>query len=124
MIQRTASTTAPGRGLSHSKAIYVFRCDGTALLALTYDRTGQILPSHISRPLNWHFERSITLQSDKANRDRESVRATLSVIAKHGFYLTHAAVPSALVQDVAVPSSLSEDSKPETPAGSDATSIG
>jgi len=95
--------------LSHSKEIHVFRCDGTALFALTYDRTGQILPSHISRPLTWNFERSITLQSGQTNQDRESTRATLSVIAKHGFYLTHAAVPSLLAQRIAFPSSSGEE---------------
>jgi hypothetical protein len=33
----------------------------------------------------------MTLQLDKAER-RESTRATLAAIARHGFYLTHAAM--------------------------------
>ncbi len=110
MIQRNVGKSALGRYLSHSKTIHVFRCDGTALFALTGDRTGQILPSQIDRPIIWNFERSITLQLDKADQGRESTRATLSAIAKHGFYLMHAAVPS-LIQDLACPSSLGGASK-------------
>jgi hypothetical protein len=95
-----------GRDLSRSKTIHVFRGDGTALFALTRDRTGQSLPSQIGRPIIWNFERSITLRSDKADQRRDSTRATLSAIEKYGFYLTHAALPSVPVQDLISPASL------------------
>jgi len=75
-----------------TKTIYIFRCGSTALFALTADRTGRNLPLQVCGPAGWHFERSETSQSDKDERRRESTRATLAAIAKHGFYLTHAAI--------------------------------
>ncbi len=62
------------------------------LFALTADRTGRILPLQICGPAGWQFEQSVTVRSDKKQRRRESTRATLAAIAKHGFYLTHAAI--------------------------------
>jgi hypothetical protein len=77
--------------LSKSQTIYVFRCGKSALYALTTDSTGQILPS-LSPPAAWQFERSITLRLDKSSAKHELIKATLDAIAKHGFYLTHAAI--------------------------------
>jgi hypothetical protein len=77
---------------SQTKTIYIFRCGTTAIFALTADRMGRNLPLQVCGPAGWHFERSVTLQSDKDKRRRESTRATLAAIAKHGFHLTHAAI--------------------------------
>ena len=77
--------------LSNSKKIYIFRCRATALSALTADSTGLTLPSNACRA-GWQFEQSITLRLDKGSRKHELIRATLDAIAKHGFYLTHAAI--------------------------------
>jgi len=77
--------------LSNSKKIYIFRCRATALYALTADSTGLTLPSNACRA-GWQFEQSITLRLDKGSRKHELIRATLDAIAKHGFYLTHAAI--------------------------------
>jgi hypothetical protein len=38
--------------------------------------------------------RSVTVHLDKENQINECARATLAAIRKHGFYLTHAAIPS------------------------------
>ena len=77
--------------LSNSKKIYVFRCGATALYALTADSTGLTLPSNACRA-GWQFEQSITVRLDKSSPKHELIRATLDAIAKHGFYLTHAAI--------------------------------
>jgi hypothetical protein len=78
--------------VSRATTIYVFRCGVTALYALTADRTGQRLPSQICGEADWHFERAVTLQSRSDSAERESTKATLDAIAKHGFYLIHAAI--------------------------------
>jgi hypothetical protein len=67
-----------------SKTIYVFRCSGTGLYALTTDPSGHILPSRIYPRIRWRFERRATL-SPKQEIERE----TLDAITRQGFYLTH-----------------------------------
>jgi hypothetical protein len=81
--------------LSRAKTIYVFRCKGTGLYALTTDRTGHILPSRIYPRIHWRFERRVTVQ--KNSPKQKNVRATLDAIAEHGFYLTHKAIDAELV---------------------------
>jgi hypothetical protein len=77
--------------LSPAKTIYVFRCSGTGLYALTTDPTGRILPSRIYPRIRWRFERSATLRVEKNSPKQEIMRATPDAIAKQGFYLTHGA---------------------------------
>jgi hypothetical protein len=79
-----------------SKTIYVFRCSGTGLYALTADPSGHILPSRIYPRIRWRFERRVTVQ--KNSPKQKLVRATLDAIAKHGFYLTHKAIDAELAQ--------------------------
>jgi hypothetical protein len=81
--------------LSPAKTIYIFRCSGTGLYALTTDPTGHILPSRIYPRIRWQFERRATLRVENSPKP-EIVRATLDVIAKHGFYLTHEAIDAEL----------------------------
>jgi hypothetical protein len=82
--------------LSSAKTIYVFRCGGTGLYALTTDPTGHILPSRIYPRIRWRFEQRATLRVEKNSPKTEIVRATLDAIAKHGFYLTHGAIDAEL----------------------------
>ena len=89
--------------VSRSTTVHVFRCGATALFALTTDPTGQILPSQIGSPVTWQFERSVTLQLDNSNQRRDSIRATLAAIARHGFYLTHAAIHATSVEELISP---------------------
>lgn len=77
--------------LSNSKEIYVFRYGTTELRALTADSTGLTLPSQ-TFPAGWRFERSVMLRLSKKTPKHELAKATLAAIAKHGFYLTHAAI--------------------------------
>jgi hypothetical protein len=79
------------RCLSNSHKIYVFRYGETALYALTADSMGRNLPSQAC-PAGWRFEQSITLRLDNSSPKHELTKATLAAIAKHGFYLTHAAI--------------------------------
>jgi hypothetical protein len=80
--------------LSPAKTIYVFRCTGTGLYALTTDPTGHILPSRIYPRIRWRFERRVTVEKNSPKQG--IVRATLKAIAKHGFYLTHKAIDAEL----------------------------
>jgi len=89
-----------GQGLSRSKTIYIFRCGTTALLALTTDRTGRVLPRQFAGDAGWNFERSVTLQAEEGDRRYEAIRATLAAVTTHGFYLTHAAMHSTPVDDI------------------------
>jgi hypothetical protein len=75
----------------NSQRIYLFRCGTTALYALTDDSTGRNLPTHACQA-GWRFERSVTLRSDKNSPKHELNKATLAAIAKHGFYMIHAAI--------------------------------
>jgi hypothetical protein len=75
-----------------SKTIYVFRCSGTGLYALTTDPSGHILPSRIYPRIRWQFERRATLRVEKNSSKQEIVRETLDAITKQGFYLTHEAI--------------------------------
>ena len=84
------------RRLSSSKTIYVFRCGDSGLYGLTTDPTGHILPSRIYPRLHWRFERRVTVEMRNSPK-QEIVRATLDAIAKHGFYLTHAAIQAELL---------------------------
>jgi len=77
--------------LSKSKKLYVFRCGATGLYALTANSEAAKLPP-AACPAGWRFEKSITLQLDDGSPQRELSEATLAAIAKHGFYLTHAAI--------------------------------
>jgi hypothetical protein len=77
--------------MSNSQKIYVFRCGTTALYALTADRTGLNLPTQACQA-GWRFEQSIKLRLDNSSLEQELTKATLAAIAKHGFYLTHAAI--------------------------------
>lgn len=81
--------------MSNSKKIYAFRCGTSALYALTADSTGQNLPTQPCQ-VGWRFDRCITLNLGDSSQKHELANATLAAIAKHGFYLTHAAaqVPS------------------------------
>ena len=92
VVLNTPQSLETGSKLLRSKTIYVFRCGTTALFALTADRTGQSLPSQICGQAGWTFEGSVTLQPEKDERFRESMRATMAAIAKHGLYLTHSAI--------------------------------
>ena len=78
--------------MSSAKTIYVFRCGNSGLYALTADRTGSILPSQLYSRIHWRYERSLTLRRERGGANQELIRATLKAVAKHGFYLTHAAV--------------------------------
>src|SRR5690348_14724513 len=90
---RSSSSDRSSRVQKHAK-IYVFRCGTTALLALTANREGQNLPREICGPIGWIFEKSVTVPPEKSVDFNESTRATMAAIAKHGFYLTHAAIHS------------------------------
>jgi hypothetical protein len=79
------------RHLSNSHKIFVFRCGASALYALTADSTGRNLPS-AACPAGWRFEQSITLHFDNSSSNHELMEVTRAAIAKHGFYLTHAAI--------------------------------
>ena len=81
--------------MSRAKTIYVFRCKGTGLYALTTDPTGHILPWRIYPRILWRFERRVTVQKNSSKQT--IVRATLEAIAEHGFYLTHKAIDAELV---------------------------
>jgi hypothetical protein len=78
--------------LSPARTIYVFRCTGTGLYALTTDPTGHTLPSRIYPRIRWRFERRVTLRVETNSPKQEIVRATVDAIAKHGFCLTHKAI--------------------------------
>jgi hypothetical protein len=84
--------------LSNSRKIYVFRC-GTALYALTFDSTGGNLPPGACCT-GWQFEQSITFRLDNRSPKHDLAKATLAAIAKHGFYITHAAIPALPVEIV------------------------
>jgi hypothetical protein len=77
--------------MSTSQKIYVFRCGASALYALTADIAGPNLPLPAC-PAGWRFKQSVTLRLDKSSPNHELIEATRAAIAKHGFYLTHAAV--------------------------------
>ena len=86
--------------MSNQQKIYVFRCGTTALYGLTADSTGRNLPTHACQA-GWRFEQSVTLRLDKCSPKSELNKTTLAAIAKHGFYLTHAAIhvlPAAMSQ--------------------------
>ena len=98
-------------GLPDLQKIYLFRCGATALYALTADNAGRNLPTQSCKE-EWRFERSISLHLDNSVLKHELTKATLAAIAKHGFYLTHAAIhalPVATAQDEAANSTESED---------------
>jgi hypothetical protein len=78
---------------SEPKAIYVFRCNGTALYAFTADSSGQILPSQIYPRINWRLERRVTLDCNQGSDDDEFIAETLKAIVEYGFYLTNAGSP-------------------------------
>ena len=83
--------------------IYVFRCGAAALYALTADSAGRNLPTQACKE-KWRFEQSIALSLDNSVLKHELTKATLAAVAKHGFYLTHAAIhalPFATAQDEA-----------------------
>jgi hypothetical protein len=84
--------------LSLAKTIYVFRCDGSGLYALTADSKGHVLPSRIYPRIRWRFERRLTLRLDRNSPKGKMVKSTLDAIAKHGFHLTHAAVSAELLE--------------------------
>jgi hypothetical protein len=98
-----------GQELSRSRTIHVFRCGTSALFALTADRTGRILPLQVCGPAGWHFERSLLLQLGKEERRHELTKATLAAIAKHGFYLTHAAIHTMPIDDAPFPKVLTSE---------------
>jgi hypothetical protein len=75
---------------SEGKAIYVFRCNDTALYAFTADPSGQSLPSQIYPRISWRLERRVTLYRNPNSENEELVSATLKAIMEYGFYLTHA----------------------------------
>jgi hypothetical protein len=75
---------------SKTNSIYVFRCNDSALYALTGDRTGQILPSHIYPRISWRLERCVTLHRHQNPANKKFISATLKAIRKCGFFLTHA----------------------------------
>lgn len=90
--------------MSAHQAIHVFRCGASGLYALTQDRSGSVLPAAGCCPAGWQFERTIDLASASALRKTDLVRATLSAIAKQGYYLSHAAIgglPLALLNEPA-----------------------
>jgi hypothetical protein len=78
---------------SESKAIYVFRCNDSALYAFTADSSGHFLPSKLYPRINWRLERRVTLHRDHNSDNYKVVMATLKAIVEHGFYLTHAGSP-------------------------------
>jgi hypothetical protein len=82
-----------------AEAIYLFRCGETGLYALTADPSGEILPSKLYPQIKWRLERHVTLQPAAHSPDGKISRATRGAIAKHGFYLTHAAAHSARIQN-------------------------
>jgi len=78
-------------GLPDLQKIHVFRCGATGLYALTADSAGRNLPTQACKE-KWQFEQSIALRLDNSVLKHELTKATLAAIAKHGFYLTHAAI--------------------------------
>ena len=78
---------------SEAKAIYVFRCNDSALYAFTADSSGQILPSTIYPRINWRLERRVTLHCNHNSDNAKVITATLKAIVEYGFYLTHAGSP-------------------------------
>ncbi len=85
------------------QTIHLFRCGTSGLYALTNDRSGTVLPAAGCCPAGWHFERSIALPPQEALPKSELLRATLSAIARHGYYLSDAAItglPLAIAADL------------------------
>jgi hypothetical protein len=78
---------------SEAKAIYVFRCNDSALYTLTADSSGHLLPSKIYPRINWRLERRVTLHCNHTSDIDKVVTATLKAIVEYGFYLTHAGFP-------------------------------
>ena len=93
--KRIRNRGADIRNLPFAEAIYLFRCGETGLYALTADPSGKILPSKLYPQIKWRLERHVTLQPAANSPDGRISRATRGAIAKHGFYLTHAAAHSA-----------------------------
>jgi hypothetical protein len=85
--------TAMSANESEAKAIYVFRCNDSALYAFTADSSGQILPSTIYPRINWRLERRVTLHRNHHSDNDKVITATLKAIVEYGFYLTHARSP-------------------------------
>jgi hypothetical protein len=75
---------------SEAKAIYLFRCNDSALYALTADSSGHILPSKIYPRINWRLERRVTLRCNHNSDNDKVITATLKAIVDCGFYLTNA----------------------------------
>ena len=90
-MSRRLRRASPVVNLSDLQTIHVFRCGSSGLYALTGDRSGAILPSAACCPADWRFERSIVLPQKQILKS-ELVTATLSAIAKQGYYLSHAAI--------------------------------
>ncbi len=67
--------------------IYVFRCNESALYALTRDRTGQTIPSHIYPRISWRLERCVTLHRRDNPENKKLIDIALKAIKKHGFFL-------------------------------------
>jgi hypothetical protein len=78
---------------SEAEAIYVFRCNDSALYAFTADSSGQSLPSKIYPRVSWRLERRVTLHRDPNSQNDKVITATLKAIVEYGFYLTHAGSP-------------------------------
>jgi hypothetical protein len=78
---------------SEAKAIYLFRCNGSALYAFTADSSGQNVPSKIYQRINWRLERRVTLYCNHNSDNDKVITATLKAIVEYGFYLTHAGSP-------------------------------
>ena len=85
--------TAMSANESALKAIYVFRCNDSALYAFAADSSGHFLPSKLYPRINWRLERRVTLHCDHNSDNYKVVMATLKAIVEHGFYLTHAGSP-------------------------------
>jgi hypothetical protein len=78
--------------LSLGKKVYVFRCEESGLYAFAADRKGRMLPSQIYPQISWRFEQTLTLRFDGNSSRDKLLRSTLDGVAKHGFYLIHAAI--------------------------------
>jgi hypothetical protein len=82
--------TAMSADETRAKPIYVFRCNDSALYALTADSSGHTLPSQIYPRIRWRLERCVTLHRNHISENDKAFAATLKAIAEYGFYLTHA----------------------------------
>jgi hypothetical protein len=99
--KRLSSHQSGGLYLSPTKTIYVFHCSDSGLYAFTADPKGHFLPSRIYPQIVWRFQRSVTLRLDGNSPKWKFLTAMLDAIAKHGFYLIHAAANTELLTFIA-----------------------